>query len=320
MGWRRNAIRRIHIAWLMVVILATSCIGTNSGGSPESSEDQWSIGIYRSDNPFHFGALQSLINPRFTAKDVTNMRAAFVADPFLVKEDKTWYLFFEVFNKDTKQGDLAVATSTNTWTWKYEDVVLDEPFHLSYPYVFKWQDQYYMIPETAAANSIRLYRSNNFPTRWTFVKTLISGRPYVDNSIAFFHGKWWLFSSTIDNDTLYLHYADSLQGPWQTHPRSPLIKGNDHISRPGGRILLYQDKLYRFAQDDDPWYGKQLWAFEITELTPTRYQEKRVQAEPVLAASDRGWNATGMHQIDAVQVGPGSWIAAVDGNSGQPTP
>ena len=241
------------------------------------------------------------------------MAAEFVADPFLIKAGETWYLFFEVLNKSTGHGDVAVATSSNTWTWAYQEVVLDEPFHLSYPYVFQWQDAYYMIPETAATESIRLYRSDDFPLHWSFVTTLIQGRPYVDSSIVFAEGKWWLFSSLKGNATLYLFYADALEGPWLRHPRSPITRGNAHISRPGGRILAYQDKLYRFAQDGLPSYGRLVRAFEITELTPTTYREKLAQEKPIVEASGRGWNGSGMHQFDAVQVGPQSWIAAVDG-------
>ena len=57
---------------------------------------------------------------------MTDVPGKFVADPFLVEENLTWYLFFEVYNLKTEQGDLAVATSTNTKNWRYEQIVLDE--------------------------------------------------------------------------------------------------------------------------------------------------------------------------------------------------
>jgi hypothetical protein len=221
---------RIKILLLVLICLflgfvAGMYVGIKRGIPFVTQREQWTIGIYRSDSPFHFNELQSWINPLFRAEDVTDVPAKFVADPFLVKDDKTWNLFFEVYNNDTQQGDLAVATSTNTWTWKYEKVILDEPFHLSYPYVFKSEGEYYLIPESYEDNSIRLYKADDFPTKWSYVKTLVEGRDYVDNSIVFYNGKWWLFSSVTSNDTLYLHYADSLSGPWQEHPQSPVVDG-----------------------------------------------------------------------------------------------
>ena len=162
-------------------------VGIKRGVPFVTQREQWTIGIYRSDTPFHFNELQGWINPLFRAEDVTDVPAKFVADPFLIKEGETWNLFFEVYNNNTKQGDLAVATSSNTWTWKYEKLIIDEPFHLSYPYVFQAEDGYYLIPESFEDNSIRLYKADDFPAKWSYVKTLVEGRDYVDNSIVFYN-------------------------------------------------------------------------------------------------------------------------------------
>lgn len=279
-----------------------------------SQREQWTIGIYRSDSPFHFNGLQGWINPLFKAEDVTDVAAKFVADPFLVKEAKTWYLFFEVYNSDTQQGDLAVATSKDTWIWHYEKVILDEPFHLSYPYVFKSDGDYYLIPESFEDNSIRLYKADQFPTHWSYVKTLVKGRDYVDNSIIYYRGKWWLFSSVTSNDTLYLHYANSLTGPWKEHPQSPIVRQDVHKARPSGRLLVYENKLYRFTMDVNPPVGThQVMAYEVTEITPDSYSERLAQEAPVVMPSGSGWNSQAMHQLDPVQVDSDSWIASVDG-------
>ena len=289
-------------------------VGLKRGIPFVSQREQWTIGIYRSNSPFHFGALQGWINPLFKAEDVTDVHAKFVADPFLIKEDKTWNLFFEVYNSDTQQGDLAVATSRNTWIWNYGKVIIDEPFHLSYPYVFKSDGEYYLIPESFEANSIRLYKADKFPTKWSYMQTLVEGRDYVDNSIVYYHGKWWLFSSVTSNDTLYLHYADSLTGPWKEHPQSPIVVKNVHKSRPSGRLLVYENKLYRFTMDVNPPVGThQVMAYEITEITSESYSEKLAQPAPVIMPSGSGWNGQGMHQLDPVQINPNLWIASVDG-------
>ena len=313
----RKLLRKIP--WLALFCLSLGfmggmVVGIKRGVPFVTQREQWTIGIYRSNSPFHFNELQGLINPLFKAEDVTDVSAKFVADPFLIKEKETWNLFFEVYDNNTKQGDLAVATSNNTWVWNYEKVIIDEPFHLSYPYVFKSEDTYYLIPESFEANSIRLYKADEFPTRWSYVKTLVEGRDYVDNSIVFYNNKWWLFSSVTNNDTLYLHYADSLTGPWKEHPQSPIVAGNVHKSRPSGRLLIYDGRLYRFTMDIDPPVGThQVMVYEITAITPTSYAEKLAQEAPIVKASGSGWNGQAMHQLDPVQVDENSWIASVDG-------
>jgi hypothetical protein len=307
------------IPWLAIVCLSLGLVagiyvGIKRGVPFVTQREQWTIGIYRSDSPFHFNGLQGWINPLFRAEDVKDVNAKFVADPFLIRENNIWNLFFEVYDNDTKQGDLAVATSTNTWTWKYQNVIIDEPFHLSYPYVFKADDGYYLIPESFEANSIRLYKADEFPTKWSFVQTLVEGRDYVDNSIVFYNGKWWLFSSVTSNDKLYLHYADSLTGPWKEHPQSPIVTGDVHKSRPSGRLLIFDGKLYRFTMDIDPPVGThQVMTYEITEITPTSYSEHLAQEAPVVMPSGSGWNGQAMHQLDPVQVDENSWVASVDG-------
>ena len=145
---RKRFFLLLAVLILFVMTLGVGKIVYDRRGIPFVREtEQWSIGIYSGTTPFDFPERQRLWNPVLRAEDVTDVPAKFVADPFLVQDDETWFLFFEVYNLASKHGDIAIATSTNTRNWKYEQVVLDEPFHLSYPYVFKWEDDYDMIPE-----------------------------------------------------------------------------------------------------------------------------------------------------------------------------
>lgn len=276
-------------------------------------QDEWSIGIYIGESLENFVSPENISNPVLTAKDVTDVPATFVADPFMLYENQTWYMFFEVMNARTRQGDVGLATSSDGLNWNYKQIVLHEPFHLSYPYVFKWKDEYYMIPESYQANSIRLYKAVDFPTQWVFVKKILDGSDYVDSSIFHFNNKLWLFTTSTKSNILRLYYANELMGSWIEHPKSPVIEGNAHIARPGGRVVVFDGRIIRYAQDDEPNYGNSVRAFEITELTPNTYKEKEVNGNPILKASGAGWNATGMHHIDPYQINKDKWIACVDG-------
>lgn len=304
----------LMLALLVIVLVGSTLLYMKRGVPFVAQKEQWTIGIYAGTSPFDFPASQARRNPVLTAQDVTDVPAKFVADPFLIHDDSTWYLFFEVYNLDTQQGDLAVATSTDTRRWKYEQIILDEPFHLSYPYVFRWQDEYYMIPESFEADSIRLYQAVDFPTRWEFVKTLVDNVERVDNSIVRFDDKWWLFAAPTSNDSLHLYFADDLLGPWQEHSQSPVVENNLHISRPSGRVVVYEDRLFRYTMDVKPSVGTHLiWALEITDISPTTYAERLVQDEPIVQPSGSGWNEQAMHQIDPHPIAPNRWISAVDG-------
>jgi hypothetical protein len=278
-------------------------------------EDRWSIGIYAGESPFNLTPAAKVRNPVLTARDVTdNEQTSFVADPFMVKEDSTWHMFFEVMDAKSYKGKIALASSADALTWTYQGIVLCEPYHLSYPYVFKWKNDYFMIPESSAANAVRLYRADRFPKQWSFVSVLLTGK-YVDGSVFRYGDRWWLFAANpSETTTLRLFYSDELAGPWVEHLKSPVIKGNAHIARPGGRVLVFDDRVVRYAQDGAPNYGAQLRAFEIVELTTETYEEREVTRTPVLQGSGNGWNSEGMHHIDPHQINEGVWLACVDGN------
>jgi hypothetical protein len=281
-----------------------------------TKKERWSIGIYTGKSPVDLDAPKEIKNPVLTRRNVSDVRAGFVADPFMIKVDSTWFMFFEVLNQQTRRGEIGLATSEDTVNWKYEKIVLAEPFHLSYPYVFEWMNEYYMIPESHQANSIRLYKASKFPTEWSFVGNIKSGASFLDASIFRHADKWWLFTETNPQhnfDTLRLYYADELLGSWIEHPKSPIISGNAHIARPGGRVLVMNDKIIRYTQDCQPDYGTQLRAFEITELTTTSYQEREINQNLVLKPTGVGWNGAGMHHIDPHLLHEEQWIACVDG-------
>lgn len=285
----------------------------------------WSIGIYTGETPLSLVPSKHTINPVLTAKDVTDVKAEFVADPFMIqgesKADPSWYMFFEVLDKADDKGKIGLATSKNGYHWTYKHLVLQEPFHLSYPYVFKWDNEYYMIPETYQANAVRLYKAVNFPYEWEFETTLIDNECYVDSSLCYVNDYWWLFTASINWDTLHLYYSKTLTGPWQKHPKSPLITGDKSTARPGGRAVVLNNTIIRYAQDDLHVYGEKVRAFEITELSPTTYREREVSNSPILSPSGSGWNAIGMHTVDPHAVTSANasdhWIACVDGVQAQ---
>ena len=277
-------------------------------------DESWSIGIYEGGSPLELHDCAAMKNPVLTRRHVSDVKAKFLADPFMVQCATKWHMFFEVLNMETRKGEIALATSDDARQWRYQRVVLSEPFHLSYPFVFEWQGSHYMVPECQAAGAVRLYKAEIFPTEWRFLATLLTSERLVDATLFHYQQKWWMFLETnpnIRSDTLRLYLANDLLGPWVEHPQSPVVQGNPRIARPAGRVLSLGDRLLRFTQDCSTAYGTRVIVFEITELTPTTYREQEIKV--VLEPSGAGWNCGGMHHVDAHEIGSGKWIACVDG-------
>ena len=276
-------------------------------------QDVWSIGLYLGSDPLALRPHPSIEQqPLIAAADVTDVPADFVADPFMLQHGSAWCMFFEVLESSSGRGVIALASSADGVTWRYEHVVLREPFHLSYPYVFEWQGAFYMIPESSQATSIRLYRATQFPHQWEFSSELLSGK-YWDPSIVRLRGLWWLFAMDASS-SLTLHYAADLAGPWTAHPMNPIVRASRRSARPGGRVIVWRDTIIRYAQDGERTYGGALRAFEIDELSIEKYREHERHESPILDAAGSGWNASGMHHADPHQIREDHWLACVDGN------
>lgn len=286
-----------------VLLLALCSAGCH--GAPR----RWSIGLYRGSTPFDLAPAGP--NPVLRATDLGGLDAEFVADPFLLQRGDRLFLFFEAWRRGSQQGDIGWAERTPAGGWRFGGVALDEPFHLSYPFVFEHDGDVYMIPESRARSEIRLYVARPFPSRFELRGVLLSGKRYADSTLVRSGGRFYVFTSP-DNATLELFYSDALEGPYHPHPRSPVISRDTCAARPAGRHIAWEGRIMRLAQCDRPAYGTSVRAFEVTELSPTSYAERPVGHDPLLKGSGAGWNAGGMHHLDALLDGRGV-LAAVDG-------
>ncbi len=278
----------------------------------EKSMD-WAIGVYTGDSISSLGS-GSRGNPILTAARITDVTAQYVADPFAFKRRGRWYLFFEVLSEHSGHGEIGLAESSDGYRWEYRGIVLDEPFHLSFPYVFEWNGDVYLVPESAARGEVRLYRALSFPDRWRHVATLLRGR-LADSAVFRKAGRWWILTCAAPwtHDTLALFWADSLTGLYREHPRSPMVRGDATRARPGGRVVEIDGRLVWFAQDCSSAYGRLVRAFEITVLDTSNFEMRPYVHVPIVRAQAHGWNRHGMHHVDPYRLTDGTWVAYVDG-------
>jgi hypothetical protein len=285
-----------------------------AGRSREMKRRVWSIAVLMGDSPLSLSPPRQVTNPVLTHKHVTDVPARFVADPFMVREGDRWWMFFEVLHITRGCGEIGLATSVDALRWEYRGIVFRRPFHLSYPCVFSWQNDYYMLPETIGLGGIELYRAHRFPVEWRRAARLVQG-VFADPTAFFYEGRWWMFACSAPraHDTLCLFQAPDLLGPWTEHPCSPIVLGDPRRARPAGRVTRWNGKLLRFAQDCVPAYGTGVRAFEILELTPRSYRELELAEGPILSRGET-WNQGGMHHIDPHPASGGGCIACVDGD------
>ena len=215
------------------------------------------------------------------------------ADSFLFVKDDTLYLFYELQHWDDP-GVIAMVKTKDLKNWTEPVVVLKQPFHLSFPYVFEDDGVVYMVPESQESDAIHLFRADNDDlTSFSKVRTLLrqerkDGIHFNFNDSHIFKGNsekgkvndsqscYYLFTS-YQKDWMYyqeLYVTDDLlHGEFTKHPCSPICVSNEY-GRNGGSLIDYDGHLLRVTQDCHADYGDNVSLMEITRLSATEYEER----------------------------------------------
>jgi hypothetical protein len=222
----------------------------------------------------------------------------FWADPFPIQVGNDHYIFHEELLSSTGKGSIVLTVVDDKGRNARPIPILERDYHLSYPSVFQWDGDFFMIPETAARRQVELYRCVNFPAHWTLERVVLSGLTALDPTPALLFGRWWLFASIPaygagPTDELHAFHADSPVGPWTPHRNNP-IKSDVRSARPAGRIFENHGQLYRPAQDCSKRYGYAVSINRILQLDPETYEE----VELGKVGPNWGPNVEGVHTFN----------------------
>jgi hypothetical protein len=207
-------------------------------------------------------------------------KGRFFADPFVYTHQGQPYIFFEDYAFAEGRGKISAAVCKDG-QFEFLGVVLDLPYHLSFPFLFEHEGELYMLPETCGNRTIELWRCTEFPLKWELATTLMRDISAVD-TILFPHDKRWWMLTNIDrtnnsshSDELFAFYADSpTSTEWTPHALNPIVCDPDK-ARNGGIIITENGDIVRTAQYQGfCHYGKGLSLNRIVELTPTTYREE----------------------------------------------
>nr|WP_314629879.1 hypothetical protein [uncultured Noviherbaspirillum sp.] len=223
------------------------------------------------------------------------------ADPFSFRFNGRDYIFFESIDHEARKGQISYIAFDDEGCPQNPKLALSCNYHLSYPFIFEWKGEAYMIPEASASRAVKLYKANAFPNGWTFVSDLLTDVCAVDSTVLEHDGVWYMFTNISEsggsaNDELFLFIAQSPLGPWQPHPMNP-VKSDVRSARQAGRIFRKNGKLIRPAQDCSVRYGYAIQFCEITRLSETEYEEQ------VIGKIDASWmpGLTGTHTYNRTE-------------------
>jgi hypothetical protein len=241
-------------------------------------EDYWALGIVNQP-------ASSLLNPSRQPVPlwIEPPPGRFFADPFAIEDNGQYYLFCEEWDYSLARGRISLMESTDLRSFNSPRPVIEQPFHLSYPFIFQYDAEWYCLPEQHQANKVTLYRAKRFPYFWVEDETVLPGFPGIDPTVFFKDGLWWMFIGRLTEhwrepaDSVHLFYAEVLKGPWRPHPMNPVVERPSR-ARSAGRVFDLDGRLIRPVQDSTRTYGGGLLFFDITTISPTEYAERQIGA------------------------------------------
>lgn len=221
--------------------------------------------------------------------------ARFYADPFgICHQGRTW-VFVEEYPFATRKGILSVFEMGPDGPLSAPKPTLECATHLSYPFVFEDDGQYWMVPESSAAKRVELYRSISFPFRWELAQVLIDNVDVSDATIVKHNERYWLFG-TIGGpwlsswDTLKIWSAERLSGPWVACGAGPALV-DSRYARPAGAFFHRGSELWRPVQDCSTGYGAGLVLARVDHLSVDGFsQTPMARFGPVAQWPGRGFH------------------------------
>jgi hypothetical protein len=230
--------------------------------SQKNSENEFDVFFYQKNNPIKI-------------KTHEKYRSA---DPFLISHDSTHFIFFEEINN--KLGHISLVKIKKE-TSEYIGVIIKENFHLSFPFVFKSNDRYFMIPESCNDKSLRLYESINFPIEWKFKMKLMEDVDLADSIIIQSNGIYFILTSErIEgyHNSYKIFFSKNLESrSWKPHKLNPIMVTS--YSRNAGMFFDKGKIILVFQQYGFNSYGDNVKFYQLNELTTSSFHIKKINKD-----------------------------------------
>lgn len=240
----------------------------------------WSKLGYKLNWSVAFGFNDNWKNVEFRKfKKITNPINGFYADPFVYNENGQNICFVEDYDYSTEKAKISAIEITEEG-YVVLGTVIEEKFHMSYPFVFKYNNELFMCPETHEIGEIRLYKCSGFPLNWEFHKTIMKNISASDTCIFYTNSKWWMLTN-IDSaqlgdhcSELHLFFSDSFDSEnWKPHALNPIIF-SPLRARNGGFFIIDHDLYRTFQVQGFDNYGESMGVAKILEISEQSYKEE----------------------------------------------
>lgn len=185
---------------------------------------------------------------------IRNSVRYWAADPFIFCYNGSLFIFAELYDYITRKGTIGYCKWDGKRFGRWEKII-EEDYHLSYPYIFECNDGIYIMPESGANGDLRLYRAIDFPTKWEAVSVLRQNVKYGDTTPFIWKDHMYALTYNVADKKHYTLMLLDLEDERNDHD---LQVENANLCRPAGKHFFYNNMNIRPAQNCKGDYGKGL--------------------------------------------------------------
>lgn len=206
-----------------------------------------------------------------------------LADPFLFEKEGKDYVFYEAFDLIERKGKIGFSVLNENSKELPIHIILDEPYHMSFPYIFEYGGNIFIMPETCDDNAVKLFKAVFFPDLWEEYGVVRANVHACDSIILkdLVGNEYLLANETYRDQTPNGNFAScwlrnvlyKLDKDLRAGGKGILVTEGDCGIRNAGNSIRCNGRLYRVGQNcPNKQYGKGLVLFEVESIDP--YREK----------------------------------------------
>lgn len=223
---------------------------------------------------------------------IKNSWRYWAADPMVFEHCGNIFIFAELYDYVLRRGIIGYTQFNRNGfsSWK---PIIREVFHMSYPFIFGYDGDIYMLPETSAAGQLRVYRAVHFPDKWELDCIVKDNVQWVDTTIVpSVNGEFVGFTQSLDGK----EYKIRLDSSFHLLDCNEL-ENNSNYYRNGGPIFYYESGQVRVTQDCKEDYGQALFFRSYIGNLDEEISAERV--EPTELCFSESLLLDGMHTYSA---------------------
>lgn len=200
------------------------------------------------------------------------------ADPFILEENNFYIQFLvEEYDYDVRKGRIArIKVNKKSNCIEELSIVLELSTHLSFPVIYRIDNEIFVHPENSASGASFVYRYDRIKDKLIEPKIVLD-EPIADAIIRKEHDGFHMFATRVPDTngcTLHEYFSKSQFGPYK-HIGEEIFEHN--TARMAGMFLIDScGRVIRPAQDCFGSYGKAVILYDghrpLCRIEPTTYR------------------------------------------------